>query len=118
MTDCNRAAVHVQSVGWNAELVTAVENLNRERLIQLPQVDVLKLETGQPEQLRDRKHWTDAHLIRLAAGNRKAAEDTERLQAFTLRNLCVHHDAGAGAVRELALIARRDHAAKQRRADL
>ena len=32
------------------------------------------------EQLRHREHRTDAHLVRLAAGDRKAAEDAERRQ--------------------------------------
>src|SRR5690606_4845128 len=38
------AAVDVQAVGRNAQLVSAVDHLHREGLVELPQVDVLDLQ--------------------------------------------------------------------------
>ena len=70
------------------------------------------------EQLRHGEHRADAHLVGLAAGDREAAEHAERLQPFARRGLLAHHDAGAGAVGELAGVAGRDHAARDRRLDL
>ena len=80
MADRDRAAVHVEPVVGNAELVAAVDHLHREGLVQLPQVDV-----GRPSgparlsSLRHREDRADAHLVGLAAGDREAAEDAERL---------------------------------------
>src|SRR5262249_38234953 len=44
MADRNRAAVDVENLLRNAEAVAAVERLARERLVQLPQIDVIHLQ--------------------------------------------------------------------------
>ena len=111
MADRDRAAVHVELVLRNAEPVAAVEHLAGERLVQLPQVDVVHLHAGALQQLRHREHRADAHLVRLAARDREAAERAERLQALLLGELGAHHHAGRRAVGELARIAGRDEAA-------
>jgi len=78
MTDRNRAAVDVEAIVRNAQRVAAVHGLHRERLVELPQSDVVDLEPVLLEQLRHRKHRTDAHLARLAAGDREAATNCRR----------------------------------------
>ena len=52
----------------DAELVAAVDDLRRERLVQLDDVDVVDLEAGALEELRHREDRADAHLVGLAAG--------------------------------------------------
>src|SRR6185503_12792212 len=92
--------------------------LHRERFVQLPEIDVPDRRAGALEQLRDGEHRPDAHLARLAAGHREAAEYAERRQALFRCQAIAHHDAGAGAVGELAGVAGGNHAAVDRRLDL
>src|SRR5690242_1058456 len=96
MAHRDRAAVHVEALVRDAELVAAVDHLHRERLVQLPQADVADLEAGALEQLRDRVHGPDAHFVGLAARDREAAVDAERLQAALCRGLVAHDDLRRG----------------------
>src|SRR5258707_5236724 len=114
----DRAAVDVQALVRDAEPVAAVDHLHRERLVQLPQADVLHPQARARKQSRHREHRADAHFVRLAAGDREAAEDPERLQVALFGELRIHHDAGGGAVGELARVPGRDRAAFDRRLDL
>src|SRR5262249_13286611 len=75
MADGDRAAVRIELVHGDAELVAAVDHLRGEGLVQLPHADVLELDAGPLEQLRNRVHGPDAHLVGLAAGYGEAAED-------------------------------------------
>ena len=70
--------------GVDAELVATVDDLHGERLVQLPQVDVVDLETVPLQQLRHREDGPDAHLVRLATGDGEAAEGDLRLDAQRL----------------------------------
>src|SRR4051812_31252216 len=107
----DRAAVDVDLVGVDAELVAAIQHLHREGFVQLPQADVVDGEAMTLEQARHREHRADAHLVRLAAGGDEAAEDAERVQPPLRRFLVAHDHARAGAVRELAGIAGGDRKA-------
>ena len=105
MADRDRAAVDVQLLVGDAELVAAIKHLHGEGLVQLPQVDVVHLEPEALQQLGDRIDRTDAHLVGLAAGHDQSLVDAERLQA-PLGGFGVAHDhRGRGAVGELARIA-------------
>src|SRR6185369_564840 len=112
------AAVDVQAVHRDAQLVGAIEHLHGEGLVELPQVDVVDAEAQTLEHLGHREHRTDAHLVGLAARDGEAEEAAQRLEALALGERIAHHDAGAGAVAELAGIARADHAAGNRGADV
>jgi hypothetical protein len=68
VADRDRAAVDVEPVVGDAELVLAVEHLHREGLVQLPQADVVDLEAEPLEQLGNREDRADAHFVRLGAG--------------------------------------------------
>src|SRR4029077_838274 len=95
----------VELVVVDAEPVAAVDDLDRERFVELPEVDVVYLEAMRLEQLRHREHGTDAHLVRIAAGDGDAAIDSERLEVALAGELGVHQHASASAVGELRGIA-------------
>src|SRR3546814_10615381 len=105
MADRYRAAVDVEFVVVDAELVAAIDHLTGERFIQFPEADVRHSQAIAFEQLRNREHRTDAHLVRLAAGNREATIDTERLEATTLGLLAAHQHRDRYALRPLRGIA-------------
>src|SRR3546814_21026600 len=84
MADRDRAAVDVEFVVVEAELVAAIDHLTGERFIQFPEADVRHFQAVAFEQLRNRVHQTDAHLVRVAGGNREATIDAERIEAKTL----------------------------------
>src|SRR5437867_3477238 len=75
MPDGDRAAVDVQAIHGDAELVPAVEHLHRKGFVELPEIDVAHLQAVALEQARHREHRADPHLIGLTAGDREAAED-------------------------------------------
>src|SRR6185369_16990064 len=60
VADRDRTAVQVELLLRDAELVATVDDLRRERLVQLPDVDVVDLEAGTLEELRHRVDWADA----------------------------------------------------------
>ena len=118
VADRDRAAVDVEPVVGNAELVAAVDHLHGKSLVQLPEADVLDLEPGALQQLRHRVDRADAHFVRFAAGDGEATEHPERREAAARGLGRAHHHGGARAVRELARVAGGDHAAGHGRADL
>ena len=76
----------------------------------------LDLQAGALQQPGHREHRADAHLVGLAAGDREAAEDAERLQVALLRRSFASITTQAPrAVGELAGVAGGDHAAGHRR---
>src|SRR5262245_12872393 len=102
MADRDRAAVDVELLVGDAELVAAVEHLHREGLVQFPQIDVVHLEPEALQELGDGVDRADAHLVRLAARNDQALVDAERLQPAPGRFGVTHHHRGRRAVAELA----------------
>ena len=62
-------------------LSLAVQHLHRERLVQLPQPDVVHLQAEPVEQLRDGEDRADAHFVRLRPADRHADIAAERLEA-------------------------------------
>src|SRR5579871_5307590 len=105
MADGDRAAIDIELLGIDPELVAAIDHLHRKGLVQLPQIDVTDIESVAFEQARHREDRADAHLVRLAAGAHETLEDAERLEAALLGEPLVHEDRDRGAVRELARIA-------------
>ena len=118
MADRDRAAVDVELVGIDAELVAAIDHLHRIGLVELPEIDVVDLEAVPLQEPRDRGNRADAHLVRLDAGGDEAAKYAERLQALPRGDLVAHDHAGRGAVGELAGIAGADGLALEHRLDL
>src|SRR5947207_334815 len=91
MADRDGAAVDVESLVWNTDLVATVDHLHGECFIQFPQVDVVDLLAGVGKQLRNGEHGADTHFVRLAAGDGETAKDAHRRQA-TCGGLFVAHD--------------------------
>ena len=106
VADRDRAAIDVQPVVRQAEPVAAVQHLARERLVQLPQVDVVH---RQPMPLQQPRHRVDRARCpsRPARSRRPPGRGTRPSAAMPAprRLLVRHHHAGAGAVAELARIA-------------
>src|SRR5271155_1664334 len=82
MSDRNRAAVDVQLLRIDAELVAAIDHPHRIGLVELPEIDVVDLQIVPLQEAWDRSDRTDAHLVRFDAGRDEAAEDAERLEAL------------------------------------
>src|SRR4051812_46560825 len=74
VADGDGAAVDVQPVRRQAEPVAAIEHLARERLVQLPKVDVVHREPVPLQQTGNGIDRPDPHLVRLAPGDGEAAE--------------------------------------------
>src|SRR6185437_4272442 len=111
MADGDRSAVDVKALVRYAQLVAAIDHLDGERLVELPQADVVDVHPRPREELRYGKDRTDAHFVGLAAGDGETAEYPERLEAAARRELVADHDASRGAVGELAGVAGGDDAA-------
>src|SRR5215468_6329756 len=75
VADGDRAAVGIELVHGDAELVLAVEHLRGEGLVQLPHADVFYLAAGALEQPRDRVQGTEEQLEGRADGYSEATED-------------------------------------------
>src|SRR3546814_6160409 len=85
---------------WSSDVCSS-DLLTGERFIQFPEADVRHFQAIAFEQLRNREHRTDAHLVRIAAGNREPTIDAERLEATTLGLLAAHQHGDRCAVRQL-----------------
>src|SRR5690349_22120123 len=118
MADGDRSAVDVKALVGYAQLVAAIDHLNGECLVELPQADVVDIHAGAREELRYGKDRSDAHFVGLAPGDGETAEYPKRLEAAGRRELVADHDAGRRAVGELAGVAGGDDAARQCRLDL
>src|ERR1700761_8079694 len=75
MTDRNRATIDVELVGINAELVAAIDHLDREGLIELPEIDVVDLQAVALEQPGHGDHRANTHLVGFHACRDETAED-------------------------------------------
>src|SRR5260370_24618831 len=108
MSDGVGSARDVQPLFRNAEPVRAVEDLTGERLVQLPEIDIVDLQSMYLEELWYREDGTDPHFIGIAPRHRHASIGAKRLQAAPAGLLCAHEHHGRGAIGELAAVAGRD----------
>src|SRR5258706_4350865 len=79
MTDRDPAAIDGVLVVIDAELIARIEALAGERLVELPDVDIIHLQTLALQQLRHGVDRADAHLVRLAARRRPGDKAAHRL---------------------------------------
>src|SRR5207253_1629848 len=108
VADRDGAAVDVQRLRRDTEPVTAVDDLDGEGLVQLPEVDLVPAEAEAFEEPRHGEHGADPHLVGLASRDGEAPVDPEGREPAPLGERAVHQDAGGGAVGELARVAGRD----------
>src|SRR5208283_1727927 len=118
MADGYAASVHVVAIGIDAEMIAAIERLDRESFIELPEPDVADFQSVAGEEFRDREDRTDPHFLRRATRHRNASIDAERLETAPFRKLRLHQDARRSAVGKLAGVARRNRAAFKDRIEL
>ena len=84
VSERDRAAVHVQALGVDAELALARQDLGGERLVDLDPVDVVEVELRGLERLADRRDRADAHHRGVDAGDADGDDAGERLGAQLL----------------------------------
>src|SRR5579875_3355092 len=101
MPDGNRAAVDVEALVRNAELVAAIDRLHGEGLVELPQADVVEREIVPSQKLGNREHGTDTHLAGFAPDDDHPAIKAQGLDVAPLGELRIHYDNRSGAVRQL-----------------
>src|SRR6185436_3382763 len=111
MSHCDRTPVDVEAFVRNAQLVTAIDYLHCESLVQLPQPDVCDFLAGLLEQLRNGEHGPDAHLVGFAAGNGKAPIDAHRFESLAGSHLVAHQHLRRSTIGKLAGVARSNDAA-------
>src|SRR5260370_23914889 len=112
MSNRNRAAVDVDKLIGNAELVAAVDDLAGKGFIEFPQTDVVDLEPVAFQQLGHREYRSDSHLVGLDSGDRHPAIHSQRMQPALLGLFALHQNAGRGPVRKLARVAGGDESAR------
>jgi len=91
-----------------AQLAHRREHLGGECLVQLHEVDVLRLQAGALERLPGGRHGTDAHHRGVDAGRGAAHHPRERLAAQLAGALLARHDDAGRAVVDLRGVAGRD----------
>src|SRR3546814_12286500 len=67
MIDRDRAAINVEQLIRDMELITAVQQLGGKGLVQFPQADVVHLQLQSLEESRNRDRGADAHFIGLGS---------------------------------------------------
>ena len=92
-------------------MIAAIERLNREDFIQLPQADVINPQSVALEQPGDGVDRSEPHLFRTAPCDGDAAVPPKRRAAAPGCLIAGQEDAGGGAVGELAGVPSCDHAA-------
>src|SRR5688500_1237520 len=118
VSERDRATVHVEPVVRNAKLVSTIEDLHGERLIELPQVDIGDLLACPFEEPGYREYGADPHFIGFATCDRKAPEEPQGFQSKLLRARRAHDDACPGPIGELARVAGSDDTVRRRGTDL
>mgnify|MGYP003694225291 CR=1 FL=1 len=114
MADRDRAAVDVEAIVWKPQLVAAVDDLHREGLVQLPQVDVV----DRSFPARASSFGTaNTGPMPISSGSQPATAKPRNTPSggkpFARGGSVAHHHARRGAVRELARVACRDDAARR-----
>src|SRR6516165_12458461 len=104
MADRDRAAVDVVFRRIDLEPIAAVQALAGERLVQLPDIDVVDLEAMPLQKFWHGEHRANTHLIRLATRDRPGHEAAHRLDAALLGILGFHQHNRGGTVGKLACI--------------
>ena len=74
-----------------SQLILAIEHLDGEGLVQLPEADVIDLESEPLEQARHGEDRADAHLVGPGASDRHADIAAQWVQPALLRHTRFHH---------------------------
>src|SRR5262249_40393779 len=104
------AAVHVDAVLRDAELLQHAERLRSEGFVQLPEVDLFLPDLAALERLHARRPRAHAHDRRVDAGRREAADAGERRELEGLRAAFRHAAPRRRAVVDARRVAGRPRA--------
>ena len=110
MAERDRAAVDVDLVAIEAQLLLAREVLRREGLVDLDQVEIVERQLRALERLADRRRRAHAHQRRLDADRRPRHDAAERLRAARLRGILAGDHQRRRAVDDAAGVAGRHDA--------
>ena len=105
MANRDGAAVDVHLGVVDAEHVRTAQRHGRERLVELPQVNVFHTQAVALEKTRHRHRRPDTHLIGFTPADCEALEGAERREAAPHRLTLFHEHARGGAIRQLRRIA-------------
>ena len=75
MTDGDRATVDIEFFWVNAHAIAAIDDLDSESLVQLPEINVIQTQAATIEEFWHRENRSDAHFVRFATGDLEAAEN-------------------------------------------
>src|SRR3546814_18265361 len=87
MTDRDRAAINVEQLIRDMELITAVQQLGGKGLVQFPQADVVHLQIESLEESRNSEHGPDAPFIGLGSRHCHADIAAARRETSPFRSL-------------------------------
>src|SRR5882724_519160 len=104
MPNGNRPAIYVQFLRIDAEMMEAIDNLHGKSLIELPDVYLVHLQPGAPEQFGHSVNRPDSHFVGIAAGHLEAAKNQLIRNAELISTLARHQQRGRRAVRKLRRI--------------
>src|SRR5687767_11087312 len=115
MAQRNRAAVDVQLVRIDRQLLQTRQHLRRERFVQLDQIDLVERQAGDLQRFPDCRDRTDAEQLRRDACRRVGDKPRQRLQAVRSRVIRGGNDNGGGAVARLRRVACSDRSGRMER---
>src|SRR5262249_51445889 len=95
------STIHIELIWVNPQPVTAIDDLDGEGLVQLPEIDVLDAQAMALEQLRHREHGANPHLIGFAAGHREAAKSELWSDSQCFGTLAGHYQSSRCTIRHL-----------------
>ncbi len=115
MAERDGAAVDVEAIRIERDLLEAREHLGGERFVELHEIDLVERQARELERLANRRHRTDAEPLRLDAGRRERDEPPKRGETAFPRAFGRRDDDGGGPVACLRRVARGHRAAGMER---
>ena len=94
MANRNRPAIDVEQFVWNAQFVTAIQDLHGKCFVQFPDANIVHLEAKTLQQFGDCEHGANAHFVRLRPCNSHADITAKWVETLFLRQFCFHQDGG------------------------
>src|SRR6185503_17080261 len=85
MAQRDRAAVDVDLIRIQSQRLDDSERLRGKRFVQLDHIDIVERQSREFQSLRNREHWSNAHLFRRAACSRVSNKARQRLRAQRTR---------------------------------
>src|SRR3974377_101214 len=105
MSNRNCAAVNVDQVQRNTQLLDTVNRLTRKFFVEFPQIDVTNSKPHPVEQAGHRVDWTNPHYRWVAPGGCIRGKEAQRCQSALLRLFLGGDEAGARSIRQLRRVA-------------